>query len=315
METAHRGQGLASRRRVTLVTGGTAGIGRAVALELARRGDRVLFVGRNLERGREVLHELRAIDRALDPVFLPADLSLLGEAAGVVDQLREHTDRLDAAVFCAGILSLVPEWTKEGLERSFVLNYLSRYLMARQLLPELMASPSGRLVLVANAGKYSDTLDLDDLQYRKGRRGLGVSARTQFANDLLASELHARLRHTRVEASCVFPGVVRTDVFRNARGLPWLVRVLAGVVTPFIAISPQAAACTPVALAHGAELQGSGGHFYGPRLRPLQVPQRARAGERSQRLWAASEQLVTAHAPALPVVAPVSADALLAQAS
>jgi NAD(P)-dependent dehydrogenase (short-subunit alcohol dehydrogenase family) len=49
-----------------------------------------------------------------------------------------------------GHLSTAPEWTSEGLERNFVLNYLSRYLLARRLLPALIQAASGRLVLVSN---------------------------------------------------------------------------------------------------------------------------------------------------------------------
>jgi NAD(P)-dependent dehydrogenase (short-subunit alcohol dehydrogenase family) len=295
MVSALAEQGEAPPRRVSLVTGGTGGIGRAVALELARRGDRVLIVGRDHERGREVLRELRAIDERLEPVFLPADLALLEQAASVAERLRAHTDRLDAAVFCAGILSTLPEWTEEGLERNFVLNYLSRYLLARQLLPDLSASPSGRLVLVANAGKYPDTLDLDDLQHRRGRRGLHVAGRTQFANDLLASELHQQLQHTRVAVTCVFPGIVRTDVFRNARGLPWIVRKLAPLFQRFFAISPEAAAQTPAALAHDVELARSGGMFYGPGLQVVPIPERAKASARGRKLWKVSEDLVRAY--------------------
>jgi NAD(P)-dependent dehydrogenase (short-subunit alcohol dehydrogenase family) len=311
VESALSEQRRVPRPRVALVTGGTAGIGRAVALELARRGDRVLIVGRDVERGRAVLHELRAVDEALEPVFLRADLALLEHAAALPERLRQHTDRLDALVCCAGILSTLPEWTEEGLERNFVLNYLSRYVLARQLLPELLASRSGRIVLVANAGKYPDTLDLDDLQHRRGRRGLHVAGRTQFANDLLATELHRRLRHTRVAVTCVFPGFVRTDVFRNARGLPWLARALAPLFQALMAISPREAARTPAALAHDAELAGSTGMFYGPRLRVLTIPERARAAERSQQLWGASEELVRPHArlPAAPVAAADAATA------
>ena len=206
--------------RVALVTGGTDSIGRAVALGLARGGDRVLFVGRSAERGARVLAELREARPRPEHTFLPADLSLLSETARVADEVARLTDRLDAAVFCAGILSTVPEWTEEGLERNFVLNYLSRYLLARRLLPALSRAPSGRLVLVSNAGMYGDSLDLDDLQHRRGRPGIRVAGRTQFANDLLAVELADRLRGTRVEATCVFPGVTDTAIFRNARGLP-----------------------------------------------------------------------------------------------
>ena len=86
--------------RVVLVTGGTDGIGRAVALQLARGGDRVLFVGRSTERGKQVLAELRKALPGVDHVFLPADLSLLSETARLADEVARHTDRLDAAVLC-----------------------------------------------------------------------------------------------------------------------------------------------------------------------------------------------------------------------
>jgi NAD(P)-dependent dehydrogenase (short-subunit alcohol dehydrogenase family) len=278
--------------RVALVTGGTDGIGRAVALQLARGGDRVLFVGRSAQRGEQVLAELRKALPGVDHDFLPADLSLLAETARVADGVERHTDRLDAVVFCAGILSTVPEWTSEGLERNFVLNYLSRYLLARRLLPMLTQAPSGRLVVVANAGKYGDSLDFDDLQYRWGKPGLRVSGRTQFANDLLAVELASQLRDTQVEVTCVFPGITDTAVFRNARGLPPLVRALSPVMVRLMASSPEEAARTPVFLAQDARAASTGGRFYGPKLKERAVPARARRPERRSELWAASADLV-----------------------
>src|SRR5215207_10193432 len=278
--------------RVALVTGATGGIGRAVALRLARGGDRLFVVGRCEARGAQVLAALREARSGVDHVFIRADLSLLAETARVAKEVARQSDRLDAAVFCAGILSTVPEWTAEGLERNFVLNYLSRYLLARRLLPALTDAPSGRLVLVSNAGKYGDSLDFDDLQHRRGKPGMRVAGRTQFANDLLATELAARLRGTRVEVTCVFPGVVNTGVFRNARGLPGIVRVLAPVLLRLIALSPHAAAQTPVLLAQDPRAVGTGGHFYGPRLKRRSVPARAQRPERRSALWVASEELV-----------------------
>lgn len=291
------GTGAAPRERVALVTGGTDGIGRAVALQLARGGDRVLFVGRSAEKGVRVLAELREALPGVDHAFLPADLSLLAETARVADEVARRTDRLDAAVFCAGILSTVPEWTAEGLERNFVLNYLSRYLLARRLLPTLKEAPSGRLVLVANAGLYRDSLDFGDLRHRRGKPGLRVSGRTQFANDLLAVELAERVAGTRVEVTCVFPGVTDTGVFRNARGLPRVARVLAPVVMRLMASSPEEAARTPVFLAQDARARGTGGRFYGPSLKERAIPARARRPERRRGLWTASEELVRPYLP------------------
>jgi NAD(P)-dependent dehydrogenase (short-subunit alcohol dehydrogenase family) len=282
----------APRQRVALVTGGTDGIGRAVALDLARAGDRVLFVGRDLERGAAVLSELSRLGPSARHAFLPADLSLLSETARVCRKVGELTSELDALVLCAGILSTIPEWTAEDLERNFVLNYLTRFLTIRQLLPLLCEASSGRIVLVSNAGKYPDTLDFDDLQHRQGKAGLAVSGRTQFANDLLAVELAERLRTTRIEVSCVFPGVTRSSCFANARGLPWLLRLLAPLAVRLIGQSTAKAASTPVALAREPSGRGHSGRFFGPGLKPIEVPERARSPERRSWLWHASEALV-----------------------
>jgi NAD(P)-dependent dehydrogenase (short-subunit alcohol dehydrogenase family) len=282
-------------RRVALVTGGTDGIGRAVALRLARQGDRVLLVGRDRRRGEQALAELRAAGPDAGHELLRADLSLLAETARLADEVARRVERLDAMILCAGVLSTVPEWTHEGLERTLALNYLSRYLLARRLLPALETSPAGRLMLVANAGRYRDTLDLEDLQHRRGRPGLRVAGRTQFANDLLAVELAERLRATRVAVTCVYPGMTRTSVWRNARGVSRRVRGAADALAGAVGRTPDAAAATPALLAGGDPVVPG---FYGPRARPRRIPARARRADRRRELWTASEALVRDHLPA-----------------
>ena len=182
-----------SGRPVSVVTGGTDGIGRAVALQLACAGHRVLVVGRSAERGARVVREMTAVaarpQASQFPVFLSTDLSSMVATAALADRITALTDRLDAIVCCAGAFALRPAWTSEGLERSFALNYLSRFLLITRLLPRLECSPSGRVVLVANAGRYRDTLELDQLQHRHARPGLRLAGSTQFANDVLAVEL------------------------------------------------------------------------------------------------------------------------------
>jgi NAD(P)-dependent dehydrogenase (short-subunit alcohol dehydrogenase family) len=279
-------------RRVALVTGGTDGIGRAVALELGRAGDRVIFVGRSAERGAALLAELNELAPGAEHAFIAADLALLSETARVAERVTQLSKRLDALVCCAGILSLLPEWTHEGLERNFVLNYLTRYLLVRRLLPALRESSSGRVVLVSNAGRYPDTLDFEDLQHRSGKRGLAVSGRTQFANDLLTTELGERLRGSPVEATCVFPGVTRSACFKNARGLPWLLRLLSPLMVRLLGQSPAAAARTPVYLARAGATLGNNGPFFGPGLKRIEVPARASNEARRTALWRASEELV-----------------------
>lgn len=195
-------------------------------------------------------------------------------------------------MLCAGILSTIPEWTVEDLERNFVLNYLTRFLTLQRLLPLLGEARASSIVLVSNAGRYPDTLDFDDLQHRRGKPGLAVSGRTQFANDLLAVELAERLRSTRVRVSCVFPGVTRSSCFANARGLPWPLGWLVPLAVRLFGQSTAKAAVTPVALAREVNAPDRNGRFFGPGLAPLEIPARALNAQRRSALWQASEALV-----------------------
>ena len=278
--------------RTSLVTGGTGGIGRAVAARLAGGGDRVLIVGRDEGRGHEVVRGLASAGPRDDHTHLPADLSLLAETAALADAVADSAPCLDSVVLCAGVFAGAPEWTSEGLERSFVLNYLSRFLLIERLLPLLEAAPRPRLVLVANAGKYRDTLDLDAIGPGGTHPRRHLAAASQFANDLLAVELSHRLSETRIEVACVYPGIVRTDVFRNARGVPRPLRRLALMVQRVVGSDPDAAADTPTFLAQDPTAWAVNGGFYGPGRRELQVPERASRPERRAALWQASERVI-----------------------
>ncbi len=277
--------------RTTLVTGGTGGIGAAVAVRLGSGGDRLLIAGRDQARGARVLRDLAGANPRVDHAQLPADLSLMADTARLADEVASRTSRLDAVVLCAGVFAGAAEWTSEGLERTFALNYLSRFLLLSRLLPLVAAAPSARVVLVANAGKYGDSLDLDAVLEGRAHPRRHLAAASQFANDLLAVELAARLAGTSVEVTCVFPGVVRTDVFRNARGVPAPLRWVARGVARLVGSEVETAAETPARLAQDPTV-GSNGGFYGPGLRPIEVPRRAADPGRRQELWEVSRVLL-----------------------
>ena len=281
--------------RVAVVTGATDGIGHAVAVRLASQGFRVLAVGRSQERGESLIAELTAggpsLPYATSHRFLPADLASMAGTAALAEAVGTETERVDALVCCAGIFALRPEWTDEGFERTFSLNYLSRFLLARRLEPSLRRARSGRVVLVANAGRYRDTLDLDDPHHRHGRPGMRVSARTQFANDLLAVELAERYQGSSVAVTCVFPGVVRTDVFRHGVGVPRPLAAVMGAVARRHGLAPEAAADTPAWLADSADPREVSESFFGPNRSVRRIPERVRRPDRRRQLWAVSERL------------------------
>ncbi|GAA0465966.1 hypothetical protein Ade02nite_47210 [Paractinoplanes deccanensis] len=240
---------------------GSTGIGGAVAAQL---GERAVTIGRH---GR-----------------IRADLSLLEETERAAGEVAAAHDRLDAIVCCAGVFTLRAEETAEGLERAFVLNYLSRFLLVDRLLPLL--PEGGRVVLVANAGRYRDTLALGNR-----RRGLRIAGRTQFANDLFAVELAAR--HPELAVACVDPGLVATRVFRDAPGVPPVLRRALHALQQRVGAPPATAARVPVHLAIGPRPDSG---FYGPSGAPIEVPARVRDGRRGE-LWEASVRSLACRRP------------------
>ncbi|NXS62989.1 RDH13 dehydrogenase, partial [Brachypteracias leptosomus] len=111
-----------------------AGIGKCVALELARRNARTILACRSPERGRAALQEIRAAtgNRAVELRLLDTG-SLRSVRDFARDVLREEP-RLDLLVNNAGVTGLPFSITSEGLEQTFTTNYLGPFLLTNLLL-------------------------------------------------------------------------------------------------------------------------------------------------------------------------------------
>jgi NAD(P)-dependent dehydrogenase (short-subunit alcohol dehydrogenase family) len=286
---------------VALVTGGTDGIGEATATGLARRGATVVIVGSTAQKGRDAASRMATETGNADIEFLQADLSLMSEVRRLADRFRTEYDRLDMLIHSAGVIHGDRTVTDEGLEASFVINYLSRFLLTNLLLDRLEASAPSSVVNIAYAGGNSaDKLRFDDLQGADTFSGKRALDQAQVANDLFGLELADRLDGTGVSVSVVNPGLVDTDI--RQQGAPWYIRMVDYVLW-FLKRSPNEAAETPVYLAADPAGRALTGRFFGPNREEKPVPQELRDAELRERLWRVSEELtgVTGeHEPAGP---------------
>jgi NAD(P)-dependent dehydrogenase (short-subunit alcohol dehydrogenase family) len=167
------------QEQVILVTGATDGLGRGVALDLARRGATVLVHGRSADRIERTVGEVRrAGARAARPYR--ADFESLDEVRALAALVREREPRLDALVNNAGIGTRVPgggarQESRDGYELRFAVNYLAPYLLTRALVPLLTASAPSRVVNVSSLGQQA--LDLDDVMLTRGYSGMRAYCR------------------------------------------------------------------------------------------------------------------------------------------
>jgi retinol dehydrogenase 12 len=269
---------------VTLVvlTGGTRGIGRAAAIELAKRGAEVVVVGRERDRVDAVAREARAAGGGVPVHGHVADLALMASVRGLADELRERHERIDVLANNAGALFASRKVTSEGLERTFALNHLAPFLLTHLLLDRL---GGGRVVTTASDAHTGGRLDLDDLQTEKTYSAMRVYGTSKLCNVLFTRELARRAPE--LAANCFHPGVVRTGFGKNDNGI-W--KVLTTVGAPFFR-SPERGARSLVWLATSEE----GGRLTGEYVHDEHVAQpsaAARDDELARRLWERSAALI-----------------------
>lgn len=213
-------------RPVALVTGSTAGLGRAVALALADRGMHVIVHGRDEERGRAVVAEILGSGRGSATLEL-ADFASLDEVVELAERIGAQHDQLALLVNNAGIGPGAPGHervlTQDGNELRFQVNYLAGYLLARELLPLLeSAAGSGQAPRIVNvASRSQQPIDFDDLTMDRGYRGGVAYGRSKLAQIIDAFVLAEELQDTGILVYAVHPApAMDTGLVRATGGTP-----------------------------------------------------------------------------------------------
>lgn len=272
--------------RVVVVTGGTAGIGRAAAGLLSAAGATVVVVGRDRRRGEAVLAELTR-DGAGPVDLVLADLATRAGVRRVADEVTARHPRIDALVNNAGVGLEHRTVTADGLETTFAVNALAPFHLTRLLLPALQAGPSGRVVTVSSTLHARASIEFDDLMGERHWSGVRAYAQSKLAVVLFTYELTRRLAGTGVTANAVNPGLTATD---GMRGSGPVARALATVLAP-VAKSATTAARSLVHLTTSPEVRGMSGGYYDSRCRPARSAPASYDTRTAARLWAVSEEL------------------------
>jgi NAD(P)-dependent dehydrogenase (short-subunit alcohol dehydrogenase family) len=132
--------------QVALVTGGSSGIGKAVAVQLAEAGARVLITGRHEDTLRAVTDQHKGIG------YVVADIAEARDVARTFEEVRKRFGRLDTLVNNAGILEIAPlaDASPAHVRRTWETNVLGLIETTRAALPLLRAS-KGAIVNLATA--------------------------------------------------------------------------------------------------------------------------------------------------------------------
>ncbi|WP_091283219.1 SDR family NAD(P)-dependent oxidoreductase [Micromonospora haikouensis] len=264
-------------RRTVVVTGASSGIGLAAAVDLSRRGDRVVLVGRDPARLQAAGERVREASGERPELFR-ADYAVLDDVRGLAERLRAAYDRIDVLANNAGAIVLRPVTTVDGFELSMQANHLAPFLLST-----LLRDRVGRLVVTASGAHRSGVLDPDDLNATlPGYRSMRAYGTSKQANILFTGE--AARRWPDIPAYCFHPGVVRTRFGADSRLVALGMRIM-----PFR--SPEKGAETLVWLANQDPARLVDGGYYADR-RPRRPLRKATDPQLAARLWEASAKAV-----------------------
>jgi NAD(P)-dependent dehydrogenase (short-subunit alcohol dehydrogenase family) len=269
---------------VMVVTGASAGIGAAAAVELTRHGHEVLATGRSASKLDAVHDRMKAAasPELAVPDPIAVDLSSLAEVRRLADEVQTRFARLDVLANNAGLQTRRREVSPDGYEMVFAVNHLAPFLLTN-LLADRLRSSDGRVVTTSSAVHRVGKIDFDDIQFEHGWRAFQSYGRSKLANIWFTSELKSR---TGLPGSCYHPGGVNTDLARDSRG-----SALFKPVMRVVGRSPEKGADTLVWLATSAEGAAPRAVYYDDR-KPGRMSARAGDTTSAARLWDVSAELV-----------------------
>ena len=269
-----------------LITGPTSGIGRATALELARRGMSLVLLCRDAAKAQELSAEITRAG-GTQPMVVLADLASQADIRRAAAEFLATGRPLHLLINNAGVVNLKRTLTGDGLETTFAVNHLAYFLLTSLLLERLRASAPARIVNVASEAHKFAPLEFDDLQNARRYRALRVYGQSKLANLLFTAELSRRLAGSGVTVNAVHPGAVATGLGTNNGA--WA-RALVALLGMFFR-SPDDGAATSTYVATATELEGVSGKYFAS-CREKRPSRAARDADAARRLWQVSEQLV-----------------------
>jgi NAD(P)-dependent dehydrogenase (short-subunit alcohol dehydrogenase family) len=296
--------------RTCLVTGANSGLGKAVAIRLAKRGAHVIMACRSgiPEAGQDV----RAASGSDRVEMIQVDLSDFSSMTAFCDGLRDRNITLDAAVFNAGVVPVTSRRSKHGLELMFAVNFLAKFVVLDRLLRDGVipnavygnnsrAEDPPRVIFVSSeTHRSSIPIDFDafgePVEYgvSDGVKYYGLS---KLHLTTYFQELSRRLNpgsngedpDVCVHAMC--PGAVNSNMAREAPS--WLKPILKPVMTMFFQ-SPEKASIPVDYLVASSEMGARTGEYM-HMLRVKESSGPSMEPEKGALLWSKTEELLAKH--------------------
>jgi retinol dehydrogenase-12 len=277
------------KNKTILITGASDGIGKNTAFKLASMGANLILVGRNEEKTRKVLEQVKSLSNstATHLVFL-SDLSLSSQVKKLAEEIKKNTKKIDVLFNNAGAFFQEKSITAEGLESTFALNHLNYFLLTHHLLDLLLKAESPRIVNTASQAHVGVDIDFDNLQGERSYSGWKAYQMSKLENILFSYELAERLKNSNITVNSFHPGFVDTNFGENNGG--FFGNILK-VAKKLIAINEDKGSETSTYLCSSPEVEGISGKYF-DKCKVKTSSAQSRNVETRKKLWMVTEEIL-----------------------
>lgn len=231
---------MASPQKIALCVGGTAGIGKAIALRLAEENVSVIIAGRSEKAGSEVVEQLKQINPQGSHRYMKVDATLMKNIHSFCKNLSATTPVLNYCILTQGMATIQGRnETAEGIDAKLALHYYGRMLFVRELIPLLKEGSrhdgDARVLSVLSAGVHKPYLVEDDLALKNNFSISNAANAAGFYNDLALDEFSREYPDSGITFIHAAPGFVRTTWGNE---MPFLLKLIIRGIQVF-GMSPE----------------------------------------------------------------------------
>lgn len=245
--------------KTVIVTGANSGIGKETALDLARRGAKVIMACRTAETANKVRDEIISATGNQHVVVQTVDMSSLQSVREFAKKILATERRLDVLIHNAGTAHMFgSKTTSDGLELTMATNYFGPFLLTHLLIDLIKQSAPSRIVVVASELYKLARVNLENINPVNGFPAYLYYV-SKYADILFTKELARRLEGTRVTANCLHPGMINSGIWRN---VPFPLNLPLKLIVKGFFKNPEQGAQTTIYAAVSEELDGVTGKYF-----------------------------------------------------
>ena len=278
--------------KVAIITGGNAGLGYEIGLQLAKKNATIIIACRTESKGAEAIKRIeQTLDRKIEAAIIRLDLTNFDVIQAFAATFKARFSRLDLLINNAGVVNLKERTTTAaGLEMHMATNHLGHFALTGLLYPIIKNTPNARVVTMSSGGHKWGEINFDDFNWEQRSYHRTKSyGDSKLANLLFVMSLQERFEQDGVSAISVaaHPGLSATERQQSIGIGGWLSKMMAQPV--WMGALPALKAAT------AEEVKAL--EYYGPKYGIRGYPRLAKMDEKvfdqkvAQRLWEVSEQI------------------------